>query len=169
MIVMDDHTCMVDVARYFLEFLKNESCGKCVPCREGVAQLYRMMTDICEGRGREGDVEKIESLARHVQTASLCALGKSAPNPVFSALQYFREEVETHIRDKKCPGGVCRALTTFRVDEETCNGCGACQRACPADAIEGEGKKTLRTIVDDKCTRCGACRTVCPQDAIATV
>jgi NADH-quinone oxidoreductase subunit F len=169
MIVMDDRTCMVDVARYFLSFLVEESCGKCVPCREGVLQLYNIVDDICCGRGQEGDIERIEALARQVEVSSLCALGKSAPNPVLSTLRYFRAEYETHIRQGKCPAGVCRDLTTFVIDEEACNGCGACQRACPADAIEGKGKKVVRKILNDKCTRCGSCRAVCPKDAISAI
>jgi NADH-quinone oxidoreductase subunit F len=168
MIVMDDHTCMVDVARYFLKFLRDESCGKCVPCREGVGQLYGIVQAICDGEGREEDLERIERLSRHAQTSCLCQLGKSAPNPVLSTIRYFRDEYEAHIRDRRCPAGVCRNLTTFRVDEERCTGCGSCTRACPADAVEGE-KKEMHRIVEEKCTRCGSCRTVCPEDAIAVV
>jgi NAD-dependent dihydropyrimidine dehydrogenase PreA subunit len=165
MIVMDRDNCMVDVARYFTKFLVEESCGKCVPCREGVQQLYFILQRICDGHGEEGDLEKIERLARGVQASALCQLGISAPNPVLSTIKYFREEYEAHIRAKKCPAGVCKALTTFSVDEEKCTGCGACLRACPADAIRGE-KKKLHEILEEKCTRCGACRTVCPEDAI---
>jgi NADH-quinone oxidoreductase subunit F len=168
MIVMDDQTCMVDVARYFLKFLVDESCGKCVPCREGVLQLYRLVSDICEGAGSPGDITKIERLSAHVQTASLCALGKSAPNPVLSTLAYFRDEYEAHIDDGRCPGGVCRKLTTFTIDPEICTGCGACRRACPVDAVEG-AKKKPHSIIDDKCTRCGSCRTVCPESAVSVV
>jgi NADH-quinone oxidoreductase subunit F len=169
MIVMDDRTCMVDVARYFLKFLKGESCGKCVPCREGVLQLHAVVQAICEGRGSQGDLEKIERLSKVIRSSSLCQLGMSAPNPVLSTLAYFREEYEAHIREKKCPAGVCKKLTTFAVDPELCDACGACKRACPADAIEGKKKEEVHRILEEKCTRCGACRTVCPKDAILTV
>ena len=168
MIVMDDRTCMVDVARYFLKFLVDESCGKCVPCREGVHQLHEIVEAICAGDGQAGDIEKIEALSEVIVQASLCALGKSAPNPVLSTLRYFREEYETHINDRKCPAGVCRNLFTFTISEEKCTGCGACLRACPVDCIVGE-KKKLHSIVVDKCTRCGACRNVCSFDAVEVV
>jgi NADH-quinone oxidoreductase subunit F len=166
MIVMDHTNCMVDVARYFTKFLVEESCGKCVPCREGVQQLYHLLRDICEGKGKPDDLAKIERISRVVQSSSLCQLGVSAPNPVLSTLKYFREEYEAHIRARRCPAGACKALTTFAVDVEKCNACGACKRACPADAIEGVKKKETHRILEEKCTRCGACRTVCPQDAI---
>ncbi|MBI4702555.1 MAG: SLBB domain-containing protein [Deltaproteobacteria bacterium] len=165
MIVMDERTCMVDVARYFLGFLMEESCGKCVPCREGVRQLHGMLTEICEGRGDEKIIGRIESLGRAVQEASLCGLGKSAPNPVLATLSYFRDEYEKHIRERKCPAGVCKALVTFRVVPEQCDGCAACEKACAFGAVVGERKK-LYEIVQDKCTRCGACFTACPIDAI---
>ncbi len=165
MIVMDDHTCMVDTARYFLAFLVDESCGKCVPCREGVHQLHGILEAICRGEGRPGDVEKIEQLSDTIVKASLCALGKSAPNPVLSTLRYFRDEYEAHINDRKCAAGVCRNLFTFRISKEKCIGCGACVKACPVDCIVGELKK-LHTIDADKCTRCGACRNVCRYDAV---
>ncbi|MHC4777021.1 MAG: NADH-ubiquinone oxidoreductase-F iron-sulfur binding region domain-containing protein [Planctomycetota bacterium] len=169
MIVMDDRTCMVDVARYFLQFLMGESCGKCVPCREGVMQLFSIVESICEGRGDKGDLSRIEGLSKVIQSSSLCQLGMSAPNPVLSTLKYFRKGYETHIAKGKCPAGVCKKLTTFTVDPELCNACGACKRACPADAIEGKKKETPHEIIEAKCTRCGACRTVCPQDAINAV
>ncbi len=168
MIVMDDHTCMVDTARYFLKFLVDESCGKCVPCREGVHQLHQMLEAICRGDGRPGDIEKIESLSDVIVEASLCALGKSAPNPVLSTLRYFRAEYETHINEKKCAAGVCRNLFTFRISEEKCTGCGLCLKACPVDCITGE-KKQVHTIDEEKCTRCGACRNVCNFDAVEVI
>ena len=168
MVVMDDRTCMVDVARYFLKFLVDESCGKCVPCREGVHQLHQIVEDICRGDGKPGDVEKIESLSEVIVKASLCALGKSAPNPVLSTVRHFREEYEAHINDRKCPAGVCRNLFTFRISEEKCTGCGVCIKACPVDCIRGE-KKELHTINADECTRCGACRNVCRFDAIEVI
>ncbi|MHC4599784.1 MAG: NADH-ubiquinone oxidoreductase-F iron-sulfur binding region domain-containing protein [Planctomycetota bacterium] len=169
MIVTDDRTCMVDVARYFTRFLMEESCGKCVPCREGVLQLYRLLQNICDGQGKEGDVEKIEKLSRVIQSSSLCQLGVSAPNPVLSTLKYFRDEYDAHVRAKNCPAGICKNLTTFEIDPELCDACGACKKACPADAIEGKKKEEVHRILEEKCTRCGACRTVCPKDAIITV
>ena len=167
MIVMDDRTCMVDVARYFLKFLVEESCGKCTPCREGVHQLSLILEDLCAGKGRPGDIERIERLSRTVVSASLCALGKSAPNPVLSTIRYFREEYEAHIRDRFCPAGVCKDLFTFRITAE-CTGCGACLKACPAECISGEKKKPHR-IDAARCTRCGACRNVCRFDAIEVI
>ncbi|MBU0718213.1 MAG: 4Fe-4S binding protein [Planctomycetes bacterium] len=168
MIVMDDRTCMADVARYFLKFLVDESCGKCVPCREGVHQLHEIVEAICAGEGHLGDIEKIEALSDVIVKASLCALGKSAPNPVLSTLRYFREEYEAHINEKKCAAGVCRCLFTFAISEEKCVGCGACLKACPVDCIVGELKQVHR-IDDQKCTRCGACRNVCRVDAVEVV
>ena len=168
MIVMDDLTCMVDVARYFLKFLVDESCGKCVPCREGVHQLHQILDGICAGDGKPGDLDTIESLSEVIVQASLCALGKSAPNPVLSTLRYFRQEYEAHVKDRKCPAGVCRNLFTFGILEEKCTGCGACLKACPVNCIEGERKKLHRIDVS-VCTRCGACRNVCPVDAVEVI
>jgi NADH-quinone oxidoreductase subunit F len=168
MIVMDDRTCMVDTARYFLKFLVDESCGKCVPCREGVHQLHQMLEAICRGDGQSGDIEKIEALSDVIVNASLCALGKSAPNPVLSTLRYFRDEYEAHINDKKCSAGVCRNLFAFEISPQKCNGCGACVKACPVDCILGELKQA-HTIDGEKCTRCGACRNVCNFDAVEVV
>jgi len=168
MIVMDDRTCMVDTARYFLKFLVDESCGKCVPCREGVHQLHQILEGICAGDGKPGDIEKIELLSDVIVKASLCALGKSAPNPVLSTLRYFRDEYEEHINDRKCAAGVCRNLFTFRISEEKCTGCGLCLKACPVDCITGE-KKEVHKIDDAECTRCGACRNVCRVDAVEVV
>jgi NADH-quinone oxidoreductase subunit F len=167
MIVMDDHTCMVDVAKYFLGFLLEESCGKCVPCREGIYQLHRLLTKICEGRASARDLDKIERLAEDVQVGSLCGLGKSAPNPVLSTLRNFRAEYQTHIDDKRCPAGVCRAITTFFIDPDKCTGCLLCKKACPPGAISGE-KKKLHVIDEQLCTQCGACRLVCKDDAVIT-
>jgi len=168
MIVMDDRTCMVDVARYFLEFLLEESCGKCVPCREGIFQLHALISKIGKGEGKEGDLDRIARLAEDVRVLSLCGLGKSAPNPVLSTIASFRPEYEAHIHDKKCPAGVCRAITTFAIDEGMCTGCMACVKPCPTEAISGKKKKP-HVIDERKCTRCGACRIVCRYDAVRVV
>ena len=167
MIVMDDRTCMVDVARYFLAFLAEESCGKCVPCREGLKQMLAIYDALVEGRGREGDIEKIETLAACMQLGSLCELGKSAPNPVLSTLKYFRSEYQAHIEAKACPAGICRALTAFEITED-CDGCHACTKVCPTDAISGE-KKKLHVIDHDACISCGACLDICPTESIRTL
>lgn len=162
---MDDTSCMVEVARYYVGFLCEESCGKCTPCRESLRQMYRILTDICEGRGQEGDVELLERLGHTLQDSSLCALGKSAPNPVLSTIRYFRDEYDAHIREHRCPAGVCRNLTRFTVDEGKCRGCSVCVRACPAGAISGELKQPHR-IDQSKCIVCSSCRNVCRFDAI---
>ena len=167
MIVMDDRTCMVDVARYFLAFLTEESCGKCTPCREGLKQMLHIYDRLIGGDGREGDIEAIERLARGMQLGSLCELGKSAPNPVLSTLRYFRAEYEAHIHDRACPAGICRELTAYEIIEEGCDGCHACFKACPVDAIEGVIKE-LHVIHQDACISCGACFDVCPTEAIRT-
>jgi len=165
MVVMDDSTCMVDVARYFLAFLQDESCGKCVPCRIGLDRMLEIVTDITEGRGTQEQLALLEDVAETVQVASLCALGKTAPNPVLSTLRYFRSEYEAHIEEKRCPAGVCRALINFTIDQDVCTGCGACARACPHDAISGE-KKEPHSIDDALCLRCGICRDTCKFDAV---
>ncbi|HNS99408.1 MAG TPA: NADH-ubiquinone oxidoreductase-F iron-sulfur binding region domain-containing protein [Polyangiaceae bacterium] len=168
MIVMDHSTCMVDVARYFLSFLVDESCGKCVPCREGLFQMMHIVSRICEGQGTMEDLNKIEDLATAVELGSLCALGKSGPNPVRSTLRYFRQEYEAHIRDKKCPAGVCKALISYTIDHDKCDGCGACLRACSSLAIAGTIKKGDTFQIDQlQCDRCGACETVCKRGAIS--
>jgi NADH-quinone oxidoreductase subunit F len=164
MIVMDDRTCMVDVARYFLNFLLEESCGKCVPCREGLKQLKALYDRIVAGNGTMEDLELIEWLAEDVRVGSLCALGKSAPNPVLSTIRFFRDEYEEHIRDKRCRAGVCKALTKLFIDE-TCIGCGKCIKVCPTDAITGELKK-VHLLDKEKCIVCGSCVEICPVDAI---
>ncbi|MFH2001454.1 MAG: NADH-ubiquinone oxidoreductase-F iron-sulfur binding region domain-containing protein, partial [Planctomycetota bacterium] len=167
MIVMDDHTCMVDVAKYFIKFLTEESCGKCTPCREGLLQLHHILNEICEGRGKNGDLEKIKALSQGIIAGSLCALGKSAPNPVLSTIHYFEDEYRTHIENRKCPAGVCRELTTYVISSEACTGCMLCAKICPVEAISGTKKKP-HTIDQKKCTQCGACRTVCKFDAVLT-
>ena len=166
LIVMDERTCMVDVARYFLNFLVGESCGKCTPCREGVNQMYDLLCRITEGRGREGDIEMLEELAAYVKDSSLCMLGGTAPNPVLSTLRYFRDEYEAHIREGKCPAGVCKALVQFHIDSQSCKGCGLCKRNCPTESISGE-KKEAHTIDAATCVKCGVCYEECPFDAVA--
>jgi NADH-quinone oxidoreductase subunit F len=168
MIVMDHSTCMVDVARYFLSFLVDESCGKCVPCREGLYQMYQIVSRICEGKGKPADLDKIDDLSQAIVLGSLCALGKSGPNPVLSTLQYFRNEYEAHINDGCCPAGVCKALITYSVVNDACDGCGACLPACATNAIVGTPKKGDTFKIDEvACDRCGACVAVCKRGAIA--
>lgn len=161
MIIMDEDTCMVDVARYFLEFLTDESCGKCVPCREGMRQMLKILTNITKGKGKEGDIELLEQLAETLVEASLCALGRSAPNPFLSTLKYFRHEYEAHIRDKRCPALSCKELIAFYIDPEKCKACTICARKCPSEAIIG-GKDLIHIIDQEKCTKCGTCFEVCP-------
>ncbi|MEY7999080.1 NADH-ubiquinone oxidoreductase-F iron-sulfur binding region domain-containing protein [Clostridium sp. Mt-5] len=165
MIVMDDRTCMVDVTRYYLSFLAEESCGKCVPCREGVKRMLEILTDICDGNGREGDIEELLEICSMTSQASLCSLGKSAPNPVIASIRYFRDEFEEHIRNKRCRAGVCKKLTTFGIDKGKCVGCDLCRKNCPAECITGEVKKPHEIDVD-KCLRCGNCMNICRFDAV---
>jgi len=165
MIVMDQDTCMVDVARYFMDFLEEESCGQCNPCREGIKQVLDILTDICAGNGKEGDIELLEELGSMIQKFSLCGLGTSAPNPVLTTILYFRDEYEAHIRDKKCPAGVCKNLFYYEIDEEACNGCTLCAKKCPQEAIIGEKKKPHK-LDQDKCIKCGICYENCKFNAI---
>ena len=167
MIVMDDRSCMVEVARYYIKFLSEESCGKCTPCREGLRHMLAILTDICEGRGQLSDLDLLEELCHTLADSSLCALGKSAPNPVLTTLKYFREEYEAHILEHRCPAGVCTALTSFAIDTEKCVGCGACGRACPAGAVSGE-RKQPHVIDPARCIACGSCREACKFGAVVT-
>ena len=168
MIVMDEDTCMVNVAKYFLGFLKDESCGKCTPCREGIAQALHILENISKGEGREGDIEKLETIGTLLEDTALCALGKTAANPVLSTLRYFRDEYEAHIREKRCPAKECPGLFKFEIDPETCTGCGLCAKKCPVEAIAGE-RKSPHVIDQQKCTNCGTCFDVCPFSAVVKV
>ncbi len=161
MIVMDEDTCMVDVARYFINFLTDESCGKCVPCREGLRQMHRILTNITIGKGRASDIELLEELSETAVEASLCALGKSAPNPFLSTLRYFRDEYEAHIKEKRCPALSCKELISYHIDPVKCTACMICARKCPAVAVIG-GKNKIHVIDQEKCTKCGTCFEVCP-------
>ena len=164
-IVMDENSCMVDVARYFMSFLKGESCGKCTSCREGTRWMYEILDRITAGQGSKEDLERLEELAWATGNASLCALGKTAANPVLSTLRYFRQEYLAHIVDKKCPAGVCKALIQYTIDSEKCTGCGRCFRLCPQQAIKGEKNKPA-VIELDRCVRCGICREACRFEAV---
>lgn len=165
MIVMDDSTCMVDIARFFLKFTQDESCGKCTFCRIGTKRMLEILERICAGDGREGDIELLEELGRTVAASSLCGLGQSAPNPVLTTIKYFREEYEAHINEKRCPGKVCKALITYEIDPDKCTGCTLCARVCPVGAVRGE-KKQVHTIDQELCTKCDACRKACKFDAV---
>ena len=165
MIVVDQDTCMVDIAKYFLDFLSSESCGKCTTCREGVGAMRSILADISSGQGEPEHLQLLEDLAEAVKDASLCALGGTAPNSVLSALRYFRDEYEAHINEKRCPAGVCRALIHYRIDAEKCTGCMLCNKQCPQDAIDGE-PKGVQIIDDEKCIKCGLCRESCKFEAV---
>jgi len=165
MVVMDEGTCMVDLAKYFLAFLQDESCGKCAPCRLGIDRMLEIITDVTEGNGRPEQIPLLEELAETVAETSLCALGKSAPNPVLSTLRYFRDEYEAHINQKRCPAGVCKALIEYAIDPEKCNGCGVCRRECPYGAISGK-KKQVHVIDPEACSKCGICQSVCKFEAV---
>jgi NADH:ubiquinone oxidoreductase subunit F (NADH-binding) len=160
MIVLDEDNCMVNMAQYFVQFTQEESCGKCVPCRVGTKRLLETLDRITKGQGREGDIEHLEKLSHGIRSMSLCGLGQTAPNPVLSTIKYFRDEYEAHIRDKKCPSKVCKALLIYSIDEKVCKACGVCLRACPAKAITGE-KKVPHKIDQAKCVKCGSCYDVC--------
>ncbi|MDD4464399.1 MAG: NADH-quinone oxidoreductase subunit NuoF [Desulfobacterales bacterium] len=164
MIVMDENTCMIDVAKYFMNFLKDESCGKCFTCRKGTQRMHELLDDIASGRGTMEHLTLMEELAVVIKDTAMCGLGQTAPNPILSTLKYFRDEYIEHIENKRCPAGVCKALIRFSVNEN-CTGCGACVKACPENAIQGE-KKQRHVIDPNRCSRCGACRSVCKFDAI---
>ena len=165
LIVMDEDTCMVDIAKFYLEFTADESCGKCVPCRIGTKRLLEILTKICEGKGEKDDLEKIKEIAEHMKSSSLCALGQSAPNPVLSAMEHFGDEYEAHINEKKCPAGVCKSMLSYHIDPEKCKGCTLCKRNCPANAISGTVKSPHE--IDTKlCIKCGQCIAHCKFGAI---
>lgn len=167
MIVIDENNCMVDIAKFFLDFTKSESCGKCTPCREGTKIMLDILTKISQGKGTKEDVEKLDELADTVQNTALCGLGQCAPNPVVSTIKYFREEYDAHVNEegKKCPAGVCTALVTYTIDPEKCKGCTLCSKKCPVKCISGELKKP-HVIHQQDCIKCGTCYDVCKFDAI---
>ena len=165
MVIMDESTCMVQMAKFFLEFTTKESCGKCVACRIGTKRLLEILTRICDGEGREGDIELLEDLCARIKENALCGLGQTAPNPVLTTIRYFRDEYEAHIRDKRCPAGECAALVHYTIDGDKCRGCSLCSRKCPVGAISGEIGKPY-TIDGDKCIRCGQCAAVCRFGAV---
>ncbi|SCG84558.1 NADH dehydrogenase I subunit F [Proteiniborus sp. DW1] len=164
MIVMDEDTCMVDIARFFLDFTVEESCGKCTPCREGTKRMLELLEKITSGEGEPEDIDKLENLAETIKSASLCGLGQTAPNPVLSTLQYFRHEYEAHVHDKKCPAGACQSLLQYYITDK-CIGCTKCARNCPVSCISGKVKE-LHIIDSEKCIKCGACQAACPINAI---
>jgi len=166
MIVMDEDNCMVDIARFFLEFTADESCGKCTPCRVGIRRLLEILEKITSGNGEMEDLDKLENLCYFIKENALCGLGQTAPNPVLSTLRYFRDEYEAHILEKRCPAGVCKKLLNYSIDPELCKGCTLCARNCPADAITGEVKKA-HVIDNTKCIKCGACMDNCKFHAIS--
>ena len=165
LIVMDEDTCMVDIAKFFLEFTVDESCGKCTPCRVGTKRLLELLTKITEGRGTMEDLDRIEELAAFIKSNSLCGLGQTAPNPVLSTLRYFREEYREHILEKRCPAGVCKDLLTYSIDPVKCRGCTICAQNCPADAIKGSVKNPHK-IDTSKCIKCGSCYEKCRFGAV---
>jgi len=165
LIVMDEDNCMVDIAKYFLDFTVDESCGKCTPCRIGTKRLHQLLEKITSGQGTMEDLDLMEELCHHIKGSSLCGLGQTAPNPVLSTLRYFRDEYEAHVREHKCPAHVCKSLMQYMILGEPCVGCTACARVCPTDAIKGKVKET-HIIDQDKCIKCGACMEKCKFNAI---
>jgi len=166
LIVMDEDACMIDVAKFFLDFTQNESCGKCTFCRIGTLRMFEILKRITEGNGKEEDIELLGELAENVKRASLCGLGQTAPNPVLTTIRYFRDEYEAHIVEKRCPAKKCRALIVYDIIPEKCPGCGLCTKYCPVGAISGERKKP-HVIDKEKCIHCGLCMSVCRLDAIS--
>ncbi len=166
LIVMDEDNCMVDIAKFFLEFTVDESCGKCPPCRIGTKRMLEILERITEGKGEAGDIDKLELLAKNIKASALCGLGQTAPNPILSTLKYFRDEYEAHVFDKKCPAGVCKSMMKYTVDESKCKSCGICAKACPMSCIKGE-KKVPYVIDNSKCEKCGVCMEKCPFKAIS--
>ena len=165
LVVMDDKTCMVEVARFFMNFTQNESCGKCVPCREGTKRMLEILERIVAGEGQEGDIDLLLELADTISATALCGLGKTAPLPVISTIKNFREEYEAHIREKSCPAGACQKLKSITIDPQLCKGCSKCARQCPVNAISGKIKEPF--VIDSaKCIKCGACVSACPFHAI---
>ena len=165
LIVMDEDTCMVDIAKFFLDFTVDESCGKCTPCRIGTKRLYEMLTKISEGRGKPEDLDKMEELCYYIKSNALCGLGQTAPNPVLSTMNRFRDEYMAHVVDKRCPAGVCRKLLSYSIDPDKCIGCTSCARNCPVGAISGNAKEVL-VIDQDKCIKCGTCIKKCKFGAV---
>lgn len=165
LIVMDESTCMVDLARFFLDFTVDESCGKCPPCRIGTKRMHEILVRITEGKGEPEDLEKLEILAKNIKASALCGLGQSAPNPVLSTLRYFRDEYMAHVVEKKCPAGVCKSMVKFIIDTDVCKRCSICKKGCPAGAISGD-KNTPFVIDQDKCVKCGVCMEKCPFKSI---
>lgn len=165
LIVMDEDNCMVDIAKFFLQFTVDESCGKCTPCRVGTKRLYEILDKITKGRGELEDLDRLEELCNYIKSSALCGLGQTAPNPVLSTLRYFKDEYIAHIVDKKCPAGVCKSLLSFSIDPEKCKGCTKCARNCPAGAITG-AVKVAHVIDQSKCIKCGACMDNCKFGAI---
>jgi NADP-reducing hydrogenase subunit HndC len=165
LIVMDEDTCMVDIAKFFLEFTVEESCGKCPPCRIGTKRMLEILERITEGKGEDGDIEKLEILAKNIKASALCGLGQTAPNPVLSTLKYFKDEYIAHVRDKKCPAGVCKSMMQYVINADSCKSCGICAKNCPVGAISGEKKKPY-VIDQEKCIKCGVCMEKCPFKAI---
>ncbi len=166
LIVIDEDTCMVDLARYFMNFIQDESCGKCTPCREGTRVMLDILNRICEGKGKMEDLDILEELAYRIKDTALCGLGQTAPNPVLTTLKYFKDEYIEHIRDKKCRAGVCQSLLRYEIDPEKCVGCTVCAKKCPVNAITGE-KKQPHKIDQNKCIKCGACYEACKFGAIS--
>lgn len=167
LIVMDDTKCMVNIAKFFLEFTVDESCGKCAPCRIGTKRMLEILTRITEGKGKEGDIELLEELGENIKASSLCGLGQTAANPVLSTIKYFRDEYEAHIKERRCPAGECKALSSFYINPDICKQCGICKKNCPVDAIKGEVRQGAFEIIQDKCIKCGTCEAKCPFKAIS--